>query len=85
VRLRDLMDSVGAHPDEDLRLTSLEKSGGYRVTEMGNEFVQNDLTLVALELNGQKLAMDHGYPARMIAPSRPGVLQTKWLSKLEVI
>lgn len=85
VRLRDLMDTVGAHADEDLRLTSLEKSGGYRVTEMGNEFVQNDLTLVALELNGQKLAMDHGYPARMIAPARPGVLQTKWLSKLEVI
>ncbi len=85
VRLRDLMDTVGAHGDEDLRLTSLEKSGGYRVTEMGNEFVQNDLTLVALELNGQKLAMDHGYPARMIAPARPGVLQTKWLSKLEVI
>jgi len=29
--------------------------------------------------------MDHGYPARMIAPGRPGVLQTKWLSKLEVM
>ncbi len=85
VRLRDLMDSVGAHPDEDLRLTSLEKRGGYRVTEMGAEFVQDDLTLVALELNGEPLDLDHGYPARMIAPGRPGVLQTKWLSKLEVI
>ncbi|MBC7403690.1 MAG: molybdopterin-dependent oxidoreductase, partial [Microbacteriaceae bacterium] len=29
--------------------------------------------------------IDHGFPARMIAPGRPGVLQTKWLSKLEVI
>ncbi|TXN31049.1 molybdopterin-dependent oxidoreductase [Lacisediminihabitans profunda] len=85
VRLRDLMDSVGAHPNEDLRLTSLEKRGGYRVTEMGAEFVQDDLTLVALELNGDPLDLDHGYPARMIAPGRPGVLQTKWLSKLEVI
>jgi hypothetical protein len=85
VRLRDLMESVGAHPDEDLRLTSLEKKGGYRVTEMGAEFVQDDLTLVALELNGDPLDLDHGYPARMIAPGRPGVLQTKWLSKLEVI
>lgn len=85
VRLRDLMDTVGRHPDEDLRLTSLEKSGGFRVTEMGDEFVQSDLTLVALEVNGEKLHLDHGYPARMIAPSRPGVLQTKWLSKIEVI
>ena len=27
---------------------------------------------------------DHGEPARLIAPNRPGVLQTKWLSRLEV-
>jgi DMSO/TMAO reductase YedYZ molybdopterin-dependent catalytic subunit len=85
VRLRDLLDTVGAHPDEDLRLTSLEKRGGYRVTEMSHEFAQDDLTLVALELNGSTLDADHGFPARMIAPGRPGVLQTKWLSKLEVI
>jgi hypothetical protein len=85
VRLRDLTDGVGAHPDEDLRLTSLEKKGGYRVTEMGHEYVQDDLTLVALELNGEALDLDHGFPARMIAPGRPGVLQTKWLSTIEVI
>ncbi len=85
MRLRDLLDAVGAQPDEDLRLTSLEKSGRFRVTEMGYEFAQNDLTLVALELNGAPLDIDHGFPARMIAPARPGVLQTKWLSSLEVI
>lgn len=85
VRLRDLLDAVGTHPDEDLRLTSLEKSGGYRVTEMGHEYAQDELTLVALEVNGEVLGLDHGYPARMIAPGRPGVLQTKWLSKVEVI
>ncbi|MES2094442.1 MAG: molybdopterin-dependent oxidoreductase [Actinomycetota bacterium] len=85
VRLRDLLDAVGAQPDEDLRLTSLEKSGRFRVTEMGYEFAQDDLTLVALELNGAPLDIDHGFPARMIAPARPGVLQTKWLSSLEVI
>jgi hypothetical protein len=85
VRLRDLLDAVGAKPDEDLRLTSLEKSGRFRVTEMGHEFAQDELTLVALEVNGDPLDIDHGFPARMIAPARPGVLQTKWLSSLEVI
>lgn len=85
VRLRDLMEGVGAYSDEDLRLTSLEVAGGYRVTEMGHEYVQDDATLVALELNDAPLDIDHGFPARMIAPGRPGVLQTKWLSKLEVI
>ena len=84
VRLHDLMVRVGRRPNEGLTLTSLEVKGGYRVTEMGSEYVQDDRTLVALELNGEQLNIDHGYPARMIAPGRPGVLQTKWLSKIEV-
>jgi hypothetical protein len=85
VRLHDLMEGVGREPDEGLTLTSLEAEGGYRVTQMGPEYVQDDRTLVALELNGEALDLDHGYPARMIAPGRPGVLQTKWLSRIEVV
>ena len=49
------------------------------------EFSRDPLTLVALELFGEQLDIDHGYPARIIAPGRPGVLQTKWLSPIEVI
>ena len=41
-------------------------------------------TQVGLRLNGQTLHPDHGYPARLIAPARPGVLQTKWVSHLAV-
>ena len=41
------------------------------------------MTLVALQLNGSPLDIDHGYPARLIAPNRPGVLQTKWLIRIE--
>ena len=84
VRLNTLMDAVGRERGEAIMLTSLEKKGNYRVTTMGAEFVENDLTLVALHLNGEVLDLEHGYPARMIAPARPGVLQTKWLSRLEV-
>ncbi|QOD43254.1 molybdopterin-dependent oxidoreductase [Clavibacter zhangzhiyongii] len=85
VRLMDLMDAVGADPGARLRVTSLEQSGGFRATEMGPEYVRDPLTLVALELDGAPLDIQHGYPARMIAPGRPGVLQTKWLSTLEVV
>ena len=84
VRLNTLMDAVGRERGEAIMLTSLEKKGNYRVTTMGAEFVENDLTLVALHLNGEVLDLEHGYPARVIAPARPGVLQTKWLSRLEV-
>ena len=84
-RMRDLADSVGAPPEASFRATSLEQKGGFRIMEMGPEFVRDELTLVALEVNGEQLDIEHGYPARMIAPARPGVLQTKWLSTLEVI
>ena len=84
-RLKDLFDSVGANPDRMIRATSLEQGSIYAVMEMEPNFVRDDLTLVALHLNGEPLDIDHGYPARIIAPARPGVLQTKWLSKLETI
>ena len=38
-----------------------------------------------LEVNGEPLHPDHGYPCRLIAPNRPGVLQTKWIERVEVI
>ena len=41
--------------------------------------------LLATHLNGQRLDLDHGYPLRLIAPNRPGVLNTKWLSRIEVL
>ncbi|MCY7288574.1 MAG: molybdopterin-dependent oxidoreductase [Cryobacterium sp.] len=85
VRLSDLADPVGADPEASFRLISLEERGSFKQTEMGPEYVRDPLTLVALELNGETLDLQHGYPARMIAPGRPGVLQTKWLSRIETI
>jgi DMSO/TMAO reductase YedYZ molybdopterin-dependent catalytic subunit len=42
-------------------------------------------TLLALELNGRRLDLDHGFPVRLIAPDRPGVLQTKWIKHVVVL
>jgi len=85
VRLRDLMDIVGAPDSADVLIQSLQTNSRYGTTSMQSEFVRDELTLVALELDGDTLDLDHGYPARIIAPARPGVLQTKWLSSIEVI
>jgi hypothetical protein len=84
VRMRDLVAAVGAPASSTLRVTSLEQHGGYRVMDMGPEYTADPTTLVALEVNGADLDIDHGFPARIIAPGRPGVLQTKWLSSIEV-
>lgn len=85
VRIRELLRRAGARPGSGVRVVSLERGGAYRVTEMGGEYAWDPLTLLALRLNGAVLAPDHGFPARVIAPNRPGVLQTKWVARLEVL
>jgi DMSO/TMAO reductase YedYZ molybdopterin-dependent catalytic subunit len=84
IRMRDLLAAVQAEPSSDVRVTSLERHGGYRIMDMGPEYAADPTTLVALELNGATLDLDHGFPARIIAPGRPGVLQTKWIERIEV-
>ncbi|MCF6378025.1 molybdopterin-dependent oxidoreductase [Nocardioides KLBMP 9356] len=84
VRLVDLLASAGAPADRDVAVTSLQESGPYRRTTLPANFAADPRTLLALDLSGEPLALDHGYPCRLIAPDRPGVLQTKWLSRLEV-
>lgn len=85
VRVRDLLELCGASGDSRVRVVSLEKSGAYATTELPPQFADDPLTLLALRLNGSALDLDHGFPARIIAPNRPGVLQTKWVHRLEVL
>lgn len=82
VRLRDLLDQAGVEPDRWLRMESLERAGLYRTAEVSPGYARDPLTLIALRLGGAPLALDHGYPCRLIAPDRPGVLQTKWLHRI---
>ena len=46
---------------------------------------QLSAALLATHLNGQRLDIDHGFPLRLIAPNRAGVLNTKWLVRIEVL
>ena len=82
VRVRDLLALVDA-PSGDVRVESLQESGPFRRTVLPANFARDDRTLLALTLNGETLALDHGFPCRLIAPNRPGVLQTKWVTRLE--
>jgi hypothetical protein len=85
VRLRALLDLVDAPTGSDVFVTSLQEKGAFRRSTLQGNFVDDQRTTLALSLNGEPLAIDHGYPARVIAPNRPGVLQTKWVSRLEVL
>lgn len=84
VQVRSLLDRAGAPRGSNVRVVSLQQHGPYRETLLQANFADDPRTLLALALDGETLALDHGYPTRLIAPDRPGVLQTKWVTALEV-
>lgn len=83
VPIADLMRLAGADPNRPVRVTSLERKGAYRTSLLPATHTRS--TLLALRLNGERLDPDHGFPCRVIAPNRPGVLQTKWVNRLEIL
>jgi DMSO/TMAO reductase YedYZ molybdopterin-dependent catalytic subunit len=51
-------------------------------------FVQDALesgALLALDMNGNPLAAEHGFPARLVVPGWYGMAQVKWLSRFLVL
>ena len=83
VRMRDLAVLSGVDPDRaEAYLESLQRGGRYRASTVAPPHLRDPLTLLALRLRGEPLHLDHGYPCRLIAPNRPGVMQTKWVARI---
>ncbi|MFJ3667108.1 molybdopterin-dependent oxidoreductase [Streptomyces sp. NPDC090106] len=83
VRLRDLAARVGHEGDPpDVFVESLQRHGSFRRAALRANQVADPRSLLALYVNGEELSPDHGYPARIIVPAAPGVLNTKWVARL---
>jgi DMSO/TMAO reductase YedYZ molybdopterin-dependent catalytic subunit len=83
VRLRDLAALVGHDGDPpDVFVESLQRHGAFRHGALRANQVADPRSLLALQVNGEDLSPDHGYPARIIVPAAPGVLNTKWVARL---
>ncbi len=85
VQIRELLRRAGADPGAEAVVTSLEERGAYRTSTLGRHHAADPDTMLATHLNGAPLDPDHGFPLRLIAPNRPGVLQTKWVTMIEVL
>ncbi|MFN2506497.1 MAG: molybdopterin-dependent oxidoreductase [Acidimicrobiales bacterium] len=85
VRVRDLLARAGADDDRTILVESLEPEGAYRTSTLNPGQAADRDTLLATHIDGRPLALDHGFPCRLIAPNRPGVLQTKWVTKVTVL
>jgi DMSO/TMAO reductase YedYZ molybdopterin-dependent catalytic subunit len=80
VRLADVLEEAGLARDTPVVVESLQTGGLYRTAHVDRPHVRDPRTLLALQLEGKPLTLDHGYPVRLISPNRPGVLQTKWVT-----
>ena len=84
VPLRDLLDRAGAASDAEVTVESLQRGGSWRSSDLNRWHAHDPDTLLALEVGGEVLHIDHGFPVRLIGPNRPGVMQTKWVSRVIV-
>ena len=85
VQVRDLLALAGVGPGaEPGRGRVAAALGPLPALGLNRAPVRDPDTLLALEIDGEPLHIDHGFPARLIGPARPGVAQTKWVSRLVV-
>lgn len=82
VRLRDLARLAGIGQPASVLVDSLEAGGAFRYGVLSAGQIMDPDSLLALRVNGADLSLDHGYPARVIAPANPGVHNTKWVASL---
>jgi DMSO/TMAO reductase YedYZ molybdopterin-dependent catalytic subunit len=80
--LLDLVRRAGGNGDSHVHVQSIEANGIYNQSDVFGP--QLSEAILATHLNGERLTLDHGYPIRLIAPNRAGVLNTKWLKTIEV-
>jgi Oxidoreductase molybdopterin binding domain len=82
LRLLDVVEQAGGNADSHVRVVSFGVGGFRRAQIFGPQLSQ---ALLATHLNGERLSLDHGYPLRLMAPNRPELLNTKWVSQIEVL
>ncbi len=84
IPVRDVLRAAGAPEARPVSVESIQRGGRYRRSTLTAAEAHDEDSLLAFEVDGAALGPDHGFPLRLIAPNRPGVLQTKWVNKLVV-
>ncbi|MBA3328408.1 MAG: molybdopterin-dependent oxidoreductase [Solirubrobacterales bacterium] len=82
VPLAALARLVGAEDAEELTVESLQEAGSFRDASLNTAQFSDPRSLLALQVNGADLSLDHGFPARVIVPGLPGVHNTKWVATM---
>jgi len=81
--VHDVMSTIRGFTADDATVIVHSLQHGYS-SELNRLHAADVDTLLALEVNGEPLHLDHGFPCRLIGPNRPGTMQTKWVAQLDV-
>jgi DMSO/TMAO reductase YedYZ molybdopterin-dependent catalytic subunit len=88
VPVRALLAEAGVEGFREVVVTSIQERAKpdrmFGSALLNRDHALHPDTLLAVELNGEPLHIDHGFPTRLIAPNNPGIMQTKWVERLEV-
>ncbi len=92
VRLRDVLEFAGVNKSKAVYVgyygadVHLSGNPDKVVISRGVPFVKamEDETLLAFQMNGQDIPMQHGYPLRMVVGGWPASVSGKWLTRLAV-
>lgn len=76
----DLLRASGARAD----MVIFHSADEYREATP-RRVLEDNGALIAYAMNGQRLPVAHGYPARLVLPGIYGFKSVKWLTRLEVV
>jgi DMSO/TMAO reductase YedYZ molybdopterin-dependent catalytic subunit len=83
VRLRDLLEPAGlVEGARDVMPEGLDDHRGRRPMPLAKALTAD--TILALEMNGEPLPPDHGFPARVVVPGWLGTASIKWVGRIQV-
>jgi hypothetical protein len=82
VRLRDVLQGAGVASGADYVV--FRCYDGYDVGIPLDRALM-DGTILAYEMNGVKLPVDHGFPLRAIVPGLYGMMNAKWITEIELV
>jgi DMSO/TMAO reductase YedYZ molybdopterin-dependent catalytic subunit len=82
LKMADLMNRVGVKANTSE--VKLESYDGYH-TAIPLDLAMHEHALLAYEMNGEPLPVEHGKPLRCLWPGRYGMKQPKWLQKITAI
>lgn len=82
VALRDVLKVASGSPEADYVV--FRCFDGYDVG-IPMDKAMTEGTILAYEMNGERLPVEHGYPVRVIVPGLYGMMNAKWITDIELV